>query len=100
MSGIVSDVPSCNEGTTNPDPKAPPWEPWAKWVDMQQFGSLMAAGKGAQTAPQKLPQQGSNQSQRKINQNANNNVQKSQRQNSNQNNAARNNQNEARQGND
>ena len=28
--GIVNEVPLGNEGNTNPDPKAPSWEPWAK----------------------------------------------------------------------
>ena len=32
-----------------PDPKAPMWESWAKWVEMQQqFNSLIVAVKGAQ----------------------------------------------------
>ena len=51
---VVSDVPSCNEGNTEPEPKAPSQEPWAKLIEMQQqFYYLMAAVKGAQNAPQK-----------------------------------------------
>ena len=76
-----------NEGNTDPDPEAPPWEHWANWNEMQQqFDSLMAAVKGAQKAPQKPPEQGSNQGQRNNNQNANNNGQRPQRQNGNWNN--------------
>ena len=48
-SGAVSDVPLGHERNTNPDPVAPTWEPWAKWVEMQQ--QSMVAVKGAQNAP-------------------------------------------------
>ena len=55
-SGIVNDVPSDYEGNTNPDPRNPPWEPCAKWAEMQQqFFSLMATVKGAQNAAQRHP---------------------------------------------
>ena len=47
----------------NPDPEAPIWEPWSKWVQMQQ--QLMVAVKGAQNALKKTPWQGSNQGQRR-----------------------------------
>ena len=60
--GIDSDGPISNEGNTNHDSKASTWEPWEKWVEMQQqFDSLLAAIKGAQKAPQKHPWQTSNQ---------------------------------------
>ena len=75
-SGVVSDVPFDHEGNTHPDPEAPAWEPWTKWVEMQQ--QLMAAAKGAQNAT-KHSQQGSNWSQRNNNQRTSNNVPRTQR---------------------
>ena len=55
-SGIVSEVPSIQEGNTNPDSKAPTHEPRSKWVEMQQ--QLMVAVKEAQSAPKKTPTTG------------------------------------------
>ena len=54
-SGVVNNVLLGNEGNTNPDPEAPSWEPWAKWVEMQQFESLIAGVKRIQKALQKPP---------------------------------------------
>ena len=50
-SGVVSDVSSGHEGNPNPDSEDPTWEPWAKWVEVQQ--QLMAAVKGTQNALKK-----------------------------------------------
>ena len=55
-SSIVNDASLGNEGNTHPDPKDPTWEPWVKWVEIQQqFDSLMTAVKGAQNTLQKPP---------------------------------------------
>ena len=52
-SGIVSEVPSNQEGNENPDFKAPTHEPWSKWVEIQH--QLMTAVKRAQSALKKTP---------------------------------------------
>ena len=52
-SGVVSEGPSNQEGSANPDSEAPTQEPWSKWGEMQQH--LMAAIKGAQNTPKKSP---------------------------------------------
>ena len=92
-SGVVSDVPLGNEGNTNPDPEAPTWESWVKWVEMQQ--QLMVAVKGTQNAL-KPSQQGSNWGQRNNNQNTSKNGLRPQRHSGNWNNdTARSNQRQA-----
>ena len=49
--GVLRDVPSGHEGDTNPHSEAPTWDPWAKWVEVNQ--QLMATIKGTQNAPTK-----------------------------------------------
>ena len=41
-----------HEGNANPDPETPTWEPWAKWIEVQQ--QLMATAKGTQMHQRKL----------------------------------------------
>ena len=48
-SGEVSDAPAGHERNSNPDPKAPSQECWAKWVEVLQ--QLIATVKGTQNAP-------------------------------------------------
>ena len=48
---MVSEVSSDKARNDNQDTKVPMQEPWSKWVKMQQ--QLMAAVKGAQSAPKK-----------------------------------------------
>ena len=53
-SSVFNEVTLGYEGNTNPDPEAPPWVSWAKWIEIQQkFDSLMATVKGAQNTLQK-----------------------------------------------
>ena len=74
--GVVSEGPSNQEGSANPDSEGPTQGPWSKWVEMQQ--QLMVAVKGAQSMPKQTQQQRSNQGQRRKIQSTSTNSQRSQ----------------------